>query len=94
MSPWPRPQRAPWWFTLLLIIIVLPGMAFIPQASAILEDARWLGTSYVGWLYPVYILLSAVIAWVCYPQRRTIAWILVALIVITMAGLFVTIGLV
>ena len=61
---------------------------------AILEDARWLGTSYVGWLYPVYILLSAVIAWVCYPQRRTIAWILVALIVITMAGLFVTIGLV
>jgi len=93
MSPWPRPQRAPWWFTLLLIVIVLPTAAFIPQASQILEEAEWLGSSYVGWLYPVYVILSAVISWLCYPDRRTIAWIMFALILLTDIGLYITVSL-
>lgn len=93
MSPWPRPQRAPWWFTLLLIIVVLPTATFIPQASYIIEEAEWLGNSYVGWLYPVYVVLSAIIAWACYPSRRTIAWILFSLIVLTDIGLYLNVVL-
>lgn len=90
MSAWPRRPRAPWWFTALLVIVVLPTMMFIPQAAHIVAEAEWLGSSYVGWLYPVYVALSAILAWVCYPGRRTIAWILFTLIVLTDLGLFIT----
>ncbi len=88
-----RPQRVPWWFTLLLVVLVLPTAAFIPQASRLLEEAEWLGSSYVGWLYPVYVVLSAVISWLCYPDRRAIAWIMFVMILLTDTGLFLTVSL-
>lgn len=91
MTAWPRPQRAPWWFAVLLVIVIFPTMAFIPQAAHIVSEAEWLGSSYVGWIYPLFIVLSAFLAWVCYPERRTVAWILFALIVLTDIGLFITV---
>ena len=88
---WNKPMRAPWWFTVLLVLVCFPTVAFIPQAAQIVEDAQWLGTSYVGWLYPVYVVLSAVCSWICYPTRRALAWILFALIVITDLSLLVSV---
>ncbi len=91
MSAWPRRlPPAPWWFALIIIVVALPSMAFIPQASYIVDRAEWLGSSLMGWLYPAYVVLSGVCAWMCYPARRTLAWILVALMVITDIALFVT----
>lgn len=94
MSAWPRAPKAPWWFTVLLVLVAFPTVAFIPQAAHILEEAEWLGSSYVGWVYPVYVLLSAFLAWISYPTRRTLAWILFALIILTDIGLFLTVCLI
>lgn len=91
MTAWPRPQRAPWWFVVLLLIVALPTMAFIPQAVHIVSEAEWLGSSYVGWIYPLYVVLSALLAWICYPERRTVAWILLALMALVDLALFITV---
>ena len=87
---WPKPPRAPWWFVVLLVLVVLPTITFIPQASHVVSQAEWLGSSYVGWVYPLYIVLSAALAYVCYPMRRTIAWILFGLMVLTDIGLLIS----
>ncbi|MDE6334836.1 MAG: hypothetical protein K2L77_09360 [Muribaculaceae bacterium] len=93
LPPPPRTPRAPWWFVAIVILVALTTFTFIPQASDILERAGWLGTAYVGWLYPAYVAISGICACMCYPARKTVAWILVALIVVTDAGLFITAAL-
>ena len=90
MSYWPRRPRAPWWFAVLLILLVLPTIALVEAASYVIDSAGWLGgATYMGWLYPAYVVLSCVCAWICYPDRRAIAWILVALLALADLGLFI-----
>lgn len=74
-------QRPPWWFTALLIILVLPaGQTPMLLASAPAEPPV---VKTLVWLYPLYTLVSAYLSWVCYNGRRLMSWILVALIVLT-----------
>ena len=47
----------------------------------------------MGWLYPAYVVISGICAWMCYPRRRALAWILVALVLLTDIGLFLTVAL-
>lgn len=86
---WPRPPRAPWWFTLLLVVLAIAAAFMFPAASTVLDNALWLGADYVGWLYPAYVILTAILAWTTYPARRTLAWVLVALLFLTATGLFI-----
>ena len=85
---WPRPPKAPWWFTALLAILAIGGAMVFPEAARVLDSASWLGADYVGWLYPLYVIVTAVLAWICYPARRTTAWILAAMLALTTIGLF------
>ena len=76
----PLKPRRPWWFTALLIVLVLPsfGMPWVlsdaPQGSLLAALIKW---------FPAYLLLSAVCAWMAYPQRRDVAWIIVALMILS-----------
>lgn len=80
-----RPRR-PWWFTLILVLLVLPsfGMPWLlvsaPTGSLLMTLVK---------LYPLYLLGSAVCAWLSYPQRREVAWILVAMMALTTSALYV-----
>lgn len=74
--------RAPWWFVVLLVLTVALLMLMTLRADDVLAVAYGV-EGVTGWLYPVYAVLSAVLAWICYGQRRTLAWILEGLMLLT-----------
>ena len=82
----PLKPRRPWWFTVILIVMVLPAFALpwmlvsAPAGSLLMTLVK---------LYPLYLLGSAVCAWLSYPQRRELSWILVALMALSSSALFV-----
>lgn len=86
---WPRPRRAPWWFTVLLVLVAAGAAFMFPMAARVLDSAMWLGSDYMGWLYPAYVVAMAMLAWICYPQRRTIAWVLFGVLLLSAIGLFI-----
>ncbi|MDE5800795.1 MAG: hypothetical protein K2H74_07225 [Paramuribaculum sp.] len=72
----PTPPPAPRWFLLVVILSALPVFQLpmlIGAASPESPYRMWL------WFYPIYVVVAAYLAWQCYPQRRTLAWVLVAL---------------
>lgn len=86
---WPHPPRAPWGFTLLLVLAAVPAFFVFPEASVVLDSAQWIGSDYVSWIYPAYVVLMAVTAWKCYPERRTTAWVLFSVLMLTTIALFI-----
>ena len=87
----PDSPRTPWWFTLLLIIVSAATLFFCSQASQVLSAAGWLAPDFTAWFYPAYVVIAAVCSWICFPTRRTLAWILFALIVLSDVALFFTV---
>lgn len=83
--------RSPWWFGILLAIVALPALWLEAQATKVMTDTGWLASDLTTWFFPAYVIISAFSAWFCYPSRRTLAWILFALIVLTDLGLILTI---
>ena len=80
-------QKSPWWFALLLIIVAVPALLLCSVASKALAADSWMSQDVSGWLFPAYVIISSFSAWFCYPDRRALAWILFALIVLTDLGL-------
>lgn len=82
----PIKPRRPWWFTALLIVVVLPAfglpwlLADAPKDSLLANLIKW---------FPAFLLLAAFCAWFSYPQRRDVAWILVALMVLSAVSLYI-----
>ena len=90
MSDSPYVFRAPWWFTVLLILFSLPALLLSNPASKVLAGGGWLSSDFSSWLYPAYVVIAGVCSWICYATRRVLAWILFGLIVLTDAGLILT----
>lgn len=82
----PLKPRRPWWFTMILILLVFPSFG-MPWMLASAPAGSLLHT--LVKLFPFYLLGSAVCAWLCYPQRRELSWILVALMVLSSSGLMI-----
>lgn len=81
----PLKPRRPWWFTTLLILLVLPAVG-MPWVLADGPHGSMLDT--LIRLYPLYLVASAVCAWIAYPQRRDVAWILTSLMILSALALF------
>lgn len=81
--------RAPWWWTALLAVTAAGSAVLIEAAADVLRQSG-LPDAGMSWMFPVYIVLSAVSAWLCWSRRRTMAWLLLALMLLTDAGLFLT----
>lgn len=77
-----RQQRPPVWFTAVCIVAALPVLAF-PTVLAAAPQAH----SLIIKLWPVYAIASAWLAWFIYPQRRSLAWILVVLTLLSHAAI-------
>ena len=80
-----RPSQVPVWYTVLVILFALP----VFQTPLLLDscpphtDARtWV------MIYPLYVIAAAWIAWQSYPERRTLAWIILALMLLTHAAIW------
>ena len=89
MSEYSPNTRAPWWFAILLIIAAVPALWLEASAVHVMNDSGWLASDFTTWLYPAYVIISAFSAWFCYPTRRTLAWILFFLIILTDLALLI-----
>lgn len=70
--------RTPWWMTLVIIVAALPLFSFPSLLGSCPGELRPM-----LWVYPVYEAAGAWLAWQCYPQRRALSWILVAVLVLS-----------
>ncbi len=83
-----RRGPVPAWFIVLLVLLVLPGASAYYVMTLCPPEFSELTTLLK--IYPFYIIIAALFAYICYPERRTVAWILVGMIIlshIAVAGL-------
>lgn len=80
-------QRIPWWFIMINVAAALLLMLQSGQAAQALGEAAT--PVDFGWLFPAYAVASAALAVASYPQRRTVAWILTALMVVAAVMLLI-----
>ena len=80
-------RHVPWWFTTLTAILGAGALALTWAAADIVAQAGWLSSNSTGWLFPAYVVILAICAWACYPTRRTLAWVLIAVLALSIAGL-------
>lgn len=78
-------RRTPLWVTAVIIICMLPVLAFPSLLS--MTGADSVARTFV-WFYPFYVLGSGVCAWFCWPQRRDLMWILLVLMIISHAAMW------
>ncbi|MDE6240085.1 MAG: hypothetical protein K2M54_08910 [Muribaculaceae bacterium] len=72
--------KTPAWVTVVIIICMLPVLAFPTLLSMTGADTP---ARLFVWFYPFYVIASGVCAWICWPQRRDVMWILLALMVLS-----------
>lgn len=79
--------RTPWWFAALDVAVAVAAGCLSYAAADVMSSTGWLNSGSTGWLYPAYVVLSAILAWACYPTRRAVAWILVAMLALSACAL-------
>lgn len=80
-------RRVPLWVTAIIIVCVLPVIAFpamLSETDAISEN----GMKLFLWLYPLYVAATAIIAWQCYGRRTLMTWVLLGLMLLTHAAMW------
>ncbi len=75
-----------WWLLLLLLFMLTPIFFFISVSLSMPADSPM---RLLLWLYPAFCVADAVCAWICYPQRKEITWILIALMALGHVGIYV-----
>ena len=87
MSETPEKIKFPLWAKLLIIISALPVVSLpmiINQCSA----ARYEEIKMFLMIYPLYVLASAVMAWISYRQRHEVSLILIVVMLLTHAAMW------
>lgn len=78
-------EATPWWFTVIIIIVALPMFNALKLASDLPAGSE---LGFLSWLFPAYIVVSGFCAWMCYADRRALAWILIVLMILSNIGIF------
>ena len=75
-----KSRRAPAWFAAVCVILALPAF----QTPALLSAAPDIDiVKTLVWIYPLYVIVCAYLAWACWATRRAVAWMLLGLLVLT-----------
>lgn len=72
--------KVPAWVYIVIIICMLPVVTFPTMLS--LTTAGSAARTFV-WLYPFYVIATGICARLCWPQRRDVMWILLALMILS-----------
>lgn len=76
------------WFKILTIVLMMPLAMFPAYLGSIPAD----GTArLLVWLYPAYVIATGICAWLSYPRRPEVAWILLVLLALSHAAMFILI---
>lgn len=77
--------RTPMWFGAVIILAAAPA-AILPFVKGIAAAASHLG---ILWkLYPLYLAATALCAFLSYPRRREVAWILLGVMLLAHIAIF------
>lgn len=78
-------EKTPWWMGAVIVLCVIPALVFPFHIQSVPADGV---ERYLVWLYPAYVLGTGVCAWLCYPERKALAWILLALLLLSHAAMY------
>ena len=87
MSETPEKVKFPLWAKLLIIISALPVVS-LPMIINPCSAARYEEIKLFLMIYPLYVLASAVMAWISYRQRREVSLILIVVMLLTHAAMW------
>lgn len=77
-------SKIPKWFIAVVVIAMLPMLAWPTLLSRCSEDSP---IKLFVWLLPAYVIASGICALLCYSERREVAWILIVLMLLTQSAL-------
>ncbi len=73
-------ERTPWWMGVIIVVAMIPAL-FLPfYTNGISDDPT---VKYLTYFYPAYVIATGICAWMCYPQRKALAWILLVLMLLS-----------
>ena len=75
-------KKFPLWVKLVIVLSALP-VAVLPIIVTDCSASQYEEIRLFIMIYPLYVVASAVMAWVCYRQRPEISIILVVLMILT-----------
>ncbi len=84
------PTKTPTWMTILIIVVLLPVFSLPALLDTVPAGDDSLRT--IVWCYPFYMLLSGYLAWFAYPQRQTVSWILIVLMILSTIAIWMLPG--
>lgn len=77
-------QPVPWWMKALIIIDVLPVLPVIFRILGAVPEGT---PQTLVYLYPVYVVVAAVCAWMCCSKRPEVTYIILVLMALTHAAM-------
>ncbi len=78
-------EKTPWWVTAIIILAMVPALV-LPLSASDMPDA---GTPrYLLWFYPAYVIATGVCAYLTYPSRSYLTWILLVLLLMSHAAMY------
>lgn len=84
-------MKRPWWITALILVITAAAIALpllLANTHATETSAE---TSWLIKLYPVYGAAAGLCAWLCWPTRKEVTWILLVLLALCAGGICIII---
>lgn len=78
-------DKTPWWMSVVIVLCMLPALIFPFNLQSMPEDAT---AKYLIWFYPAYVIGTGICAWICYPERRIVSWILLALMILSHCAMY------
>lgn len=82
-------ERTPWWMGAIIVVAMLPALIVPFSMHGISDDPT---SRYLTYFYPAYVIASGICAWLCYPQRKALAWILIVLMLMSHAAMIILNG--
>lgn len=84
-------RKFPWWVKLLIILSTIPVL-LLPVIIGKCSVMRYEEIKIFILMYPLYVVASAILAWICYRQRPEMTAILIALMLLTHVAMWMLPG--
>lgn len=79
-------RNKPLWLLIVIIAASLPVFAF-PTILGMIDPANSMAKT-MAWFYIIYVVITAALAWMCWPQRKYVTWILIIIMLLSHAAMW------